>query len=175
MKKARITALLALATLGMVGSAKAQDELSGQQLTITANLGSNGYSCGRASYPIYCYGFPAVATDTTGAIIGTGAGWLDVYTKAYPSPSGFIAWVQSVADLGQSSMTSATYTGDYTNGAQLNISFRGLTNDGDNDTYSGTATFNFRFVKQTGGSGRGGGYPGYVMYLTSYTMTVTYN
>jgi len=27
----------------------------------------------------------------------------------------------------------------------------------------------------TGGSGRGGGYPGYLMYVSGYTMTITYN
>jgi hypothetical protein len=174
--KIAVVFVMALALSLLAAPGHAQDELPGQQLTITAYLGPNGYSCGRASYPIYCYGFPAVATDvTTGTTVGVGAGWLDVYTNAYPSPTGFIAWVQAVADLGQASVKSATYTGDYINGTQLNISFRGLTNDGDNDTYSGTATFNFRFVKQVGGSGRGGGYPGYVMYLTGYTMTVTYN
>jgi len=38
----------------------------------------------------------------------------------------------------------------------LDVTFGGLTNDGDNGTYSGIAYFTFTYVKMSGGSGRGG-------------------
>lgn len=162
----RILALAVLA-LAFVPAIRAQDETPGQQIVFTGTaLPANGYSCGRATYPIYCYGIP---TDTGGSF------WIDVYYNAYPKPTGFILFF-NVADLGQASVTSAVVS---KNGQgqvnKLDVTFTGITNDGDNDTYSGVASFTFTYVKMTGGSGRGGGYPGYVMYVSGYTMTVTYN
>jgi hypothetical protein len=153
--------------IGLAATGYGQDEAPGQQIVYTGvKLPANGYSCGRATYPIYCYGIPA---DDGGTF------WLDVYWNSYPKPTGFISW-QNVADLGQASVTAATITRN-SNGqvSQLDITFNGLTNDGDNDSYSGVATFTFSYVKMTGGSGRGGGYPGWLMYVTGYTMTITYN
>ncbi len=125
---------LALALFTVIPAhAQVPDEALGHQVVFTGTkLPANGYSCGRSTYPLYCYGVP---TDDGGTF------WLDVYYNAYPKPTGF----------------------------------NGLTNDGDNDTYSGTASFTFTYVKMTGGSGRGGGYPGYLMYVSGYTMTIPYN
>lgn len=164
MKRSFALALLALA---MALPSRAQDETPGQQIVYTGTkLPADGYSCGRASYPIYCYNIPA---DDSGTF------WLDVYWNAYPKPSGFISWY-GVADLGQASIVDATITRNAQgNVGRLDISFNGLTNDGDNDTYSGVASFTFTYVKMKTGSGRGGGYPGYVMYVSGYSMTITYN
>jgi hypothetical protein len=80
-----------------------------------------------------------------------------------------------VLDLGQASITTAkTVKNSLGQVTQLDVSFTGLTNDGDNGAYVGTATFQFTYTKMAGGSGRGGGYPGHIMYLAGYTMTITY-
>jgi hypothetical protein len=159
---------LALALFTVIPAhAQLPEESRGDKVTFAGTkLPANGYSCGRATYPIYCYGIPA---DDGGTF------WLDVYWNAYPNPTGFIQF-NNVLDLGQASITSATTLknsmGQVT---QLDVNFGGLTNDGDNGTYSGIATFYFTYTKMVGGSGRGGGYPGYAMSVSSYTMTVTYN
>jgi hypothetical protein len=147
--------------------AQLPEENRGTKVGFTGTkLPANGYSCGRATYPIYCYGIPA---DDGGTF------WLDVYWNAYPNPTGFIQF-NNVLDLGQASITSTTTSrnglGQVT---ELDVNFGGLTNDGDNGTYSGIAKFTFTYVKMSGGSGRGGGYPGYAMYVSLYTMTITYN
>jgi hypothetical protein len=169
MMKLTLAGLALALALFTVTPAHAQqpDETPGQQVQISgANLPIGGYSCGRATYPTYCYGIPA---DVGGTF------WLDVYTNAYPSPTGFIAF-NNVLDLGQASITTAK-TAKNTLGqiTQLDVSFTGLTNDGDSGTYVGTATFHFTYTKMVGGSGRGGGYPGYLMYLAGYTMKITYS
>ena len=142
------------------------DETSGQQSQIVASVPTGGFSCGRASYPIYCTNIPANIGGTF---------WLDVYTNAYPEPKGFILF-SGVADLGQASITGATVTknslGQVTT---LVVTFNGATNDGDNDSYSGSATFAFSYYKMSGGSGRGGGYPGYILILNSGSLAIKYS
>jgi len=169
MMKLKLAALaLALALFTVIPAhAQVPEESQGAKVTFAGTkLPANGYSCGRSTYPLYCYGVP---TDDGGTF------WLDVYYNAYPKPTGFIQFF-NVADLGQASITSATTQKDTLGHiSQLDVAFNGLTNDGDNDTYSGTASFTFTYVKMTGGSGRGGGYPGYLMYVSGYTMTITYN
>jgi len=160
---------LSLFALALAAPSHAQEETPGYQMAFTGTkLPASGYSCGRATYPIYCYGIPA---DDGGTF------WLDVYWNAYPNPTGFIQF-NNVEDLGQASITISP--GGVTKNSlgqvsRLDVTFSGLTNDSDNDTYSGTASFTFTYVKMTSGSGRGGGYPGYVMYVSSYTMTIQYN
>lgn len=165
MKRLLVLAGLLLMFGGTV--AHAQDETPGQTIVFTGTkLPADGYSCGRATYPIYCYGVP---TDDGGSF------WLDVYYNAYPKATGFIYFF-NVADLGQASITSATVQKNALGQvSKLDVTFNGLTNDGDNDTYSGAATFTFTYIKMRSGSGRGGGYPGYLMYVSSYSMAVMYN
>jgi len=142
------------------------DETPGQQSQILASVPTGGYSCGRASYPLNCYGITANIGGTF---------WVDIYTNAYPTPTGFIYFF-GVADLGQATITGATTTknslGQVTN---VVVTFTGNTNDGDNGTYSGTGNFTFTQYKMSGGSGRGGGYPGYIQILTAGSLTITYN
>jgi hypothetical protein len=163
LKRALFLLVLVLA-LGAI-PLKAQDETPGSQSTITASIASGGFSCGRASYPAYCYGVPALG----------GTFWLDVYYNAYPHANGFIAF-NNVADLGYSTVVAASVVKDASGlVTELDVSFAGVTNDGDNGTYSGTGKFVFSYYKMSSGSGRGGGYPGYVQILQSATLTINYN
>ncbi len=162
MRKAAAFALTVLA-LALTPHAHAQDETPGQQSQIAASVPTAGYS--RNSYPLNCSGIPANVGGTF---------WLDAYYNNSPA-TGFILF-NGVADLGQASITSATTTKDSLGHVtQLSVTFQGTTNDGDNGTFAGTGTFNFTFYKTSGGSGRGGGYPGYIMILTSGTVVITYN
>ena len=157
--------VMALALSLFAASGHAQDEAPGSQSVITASVPTGGFSCGRASYPAYCYGVPALG----------GTFWLDVYYNAYPQPNGFIAF-NNVADLGMASVTGATVVKNSLGlVTELDVTFNGTTNDGDSGTYTGTGKFTFSYYKMSSGSGRGGGYPGYVQILTSGTLTITYN
>jgi hypothetical protein len=148
--------VLALALSVIAPKAHAQDETPGQQSQIVASVPPGGYSCGRNSYPLYCYGVPVNVGGTF---------WLDVY---YNTGSGFILF-NSVADLGQGTITSAAATtnslGQVT---QLTVTFGGSTNDGDGGTYTGTGTFTFSYYKC---SSR---YCGYIQVLQSGTISITY-
>jgi hypothetical protein len=152
---------LLLAVLFVAVQAQAQDEVSGQQNVITVAAPTGGYSCGRASYPEYCYGVPAN--------VG-GSFWLDC---SYKAGNGFIVFF-GVADLGQATIDSAMPTYG-TNGGltQLNIKFHGMTNDGDGDTYTGTGRFTFSYYVGHC-SGRGCGNPT-VQLMQSGSLTITYN
>src|SRR5260370_30309676 len=127
--------VLALALSMIVPQAHAQDEIPGTQSTIVASIPFGGYSCGLNSYPLYCYGVPVNVGGTF---------WLDAY---YNTGSGFILF-NSVADLGQGTITSAAATtnslGQVT---RLTVTFGGSTNDGDGGTYTGTRTFTFSYYK----------------------------
>jgi hypothetical protein len=132
-----------------------QDEAPGAKSQITASIPTGGFSCGRASYPLYCYGIPAS--------VG-GSFWLDAYTS---TQQGFIAFNQ-VADLGQATITSSsTSTNNIGLVTQLMVTFRGSTNDGDGGTYIGTGTFTFSYYKTSRGF--------YVQVLQSGTVNITYN
>jgi hypothetical protein len=165
MKRLSAVALI-MAFLAVPMAATPADEIPGQQSQIVASVPIGGYSCGRQSYPTNCYGIPANVGGTF---------WLDAYTNAYPSPTGFIAFF-GVADLDQATITNATTVknslGQVT---QLAVVFKGNTNDGDGGTYSGSAVFTFSYYKMSGGGGRGNGYPGYVQILTNGSLTITYN
>lgn len=162
MMKMRIMAALFLA---LSVPAFAQDETPGQQAQVIASVPVGGYSCGRATYPIYCFGVPANVGGTF---------WLDAYTNSYPAPNGFIEF-SGVLDLGQAKITNAIVTRNALGQvSQLTVAFSGNTVD-DGGTYSGTAYFTFNYVKMRGGSGRGGGYPGYLLLMAGGALTITYN
>ena len=141
------------------------DETPGQLATIVAGVPTGGFSCGRLSYPLYCYGIPASVGGTF---------WLDVSYNPTPPPSGFVSFT-NVADLGQGTITDALFTTDGTTG-QINwmhIFFNGSTNDGDNGTYTGEGYFTFSYYWANGGGGKGNtGY--YVQILQSGTLIITY-
>jgi len=156
---------LALVFFTVAPKVQAQDEVSATLSTITAAVPTGGFSCGRARYPEYCYGVPALG----------GTFWLDVYYNAYPSPNGFIAF-NNVADFGQAIITAASFTLNPKNQiVTLHVVFNGTTNDGDNDAYTGTADFTFSYVYMRGGGGKGGGYPDYVQLMQSGTLTIKYS
>jgi hypothetical protein len=169
MKKAAAIATLALA---LVIPAQAQparpaggDETPAQQSQIIAAVPTGGYLCGRAAADgARCFSVPANIGGTF---------WLDAAPTAY-TPYGFISF-NNVADLGQATITTQTFTSDANHHMlTLHVEFNGMTNDGDNDTYTGTADFTFSYYKMSGGSGRGGGYPGYIQVMQSGTLTINY-
>jgi hypothetical protein len=163
MKKLLVLALLALAFCFALPS-QAQDETPGQQTVITVAVPTGGFSCGRANYPLYCIGVPANVGGTF---------WMDVYYKA-SNPNGFILF-NGVLDLGQASVTAATYTlNSLGQPVTFHVAFQGLTNDGDNDTYTGTGDFTFSYVYHAGGGGRGNS-SYYVQLMQTGTLTITYN
>ncbi len=150
--------VLALALSMIVPQAHAQDEIPGTQSTIIASVPFGGYSCGRNSYPLYCYGVPVNVGGTF---------WLDAY---YNTGSGFILF-NSVADLGQGTITSVTAITKNSLGqvTRLTIAFNGSTNDGDGLTYTGTGTFTFSYYKCAAK------YCGYIQLMQSGSMTITYH
>jgi hypothetical protein len=155
---------LALVFFTVAPKAHAQDEASSNKSTITVAVPTGGFACGRATYPEYCYGVPALG----------GTFWLDVYYTAYPSPNGFIAF-NNVADFGEAIITAATVTSNNLKQiVTLHVEFKGATNDGDNDTYTGTGDFTFSYVYVRSGGGRGN-LSGYVQLMKSGTLTITYN
>src|SRR5258708_34912750 len=152
-----VLALLALAAIFTV-PAHAQDEAPGSQSQIVAAIPAGGFSCGRASYPLYCYGIPANIGRTF---------WLDSYWQA---GNGFIAF-NGVADLGQATITSSQVTSRNASNevTGLTVQFHGSTNAGDGGTYIGSGTFTFSYYHCTSR------YCGDVMVLQSGSMTITYN
>jgi hypothetical protein len=168
MKRTLAGLALALAFFAVAPKAHAQNEDSGSPSTITVAVPTGGFSCGRVSYPEYCYGVPALG----------GTFWLDVYYTS-PSPNGFILF-NNVLDLGQATVTGAKIVRILPGlvGAgqvdTLTVTFNGVSNDGDNGTFTGTATFKFTYIYQRGGGGRGGsGF--YVQMMQTGTLTITYN
>lgn len=155
MRRLLVLAGLLLMFGGMV--AQAQDEAPGQQVQITVPVASGGFSCGRHSYPLYCYGVP---TNVGGTF------WMDIYSV---QQNGFILF-NDVLDLGMGTVTKVTNTAE-----GIQVEFHGFTNDGDNDPYTGIGVFTFSSIKMKTGSGRGGGYPGYILMLRSGSITITYN
>jgi len=154
--KIRLAIVLALAlSLDIIPTLRAQDPGSTQ--TITAAIPANGYSCGRQSYPLYCFGV---------SIDGGSSFWLDSYYNS-ASAEGFIQFY-NVGNLGYAQITG---TAAYKNGlgqvVQETVNFAGDTSD--NVPFTGTATFTFSYVKCTAK------YCGYVTMMQSGSMTITYN
>jgi hypothetical protein len=146
---------------------RSQDN-GGRSLLIPINVGS-GYNCGRASSPLYCYGIPvSIGTGSS----GNGTFWLDTYVTGYKAGTGFVLF-NGVADLGQATITgNAPTTNSSGQVTALVVNFRGSTNDGDGDTYSGT--INFSYYYSSGGGGRGGAGAGWRFICTGGTAKITY-
>jgi hypothetical protein len=159
----RVIPALALTVLVAVSvwAARPQDETPGSQSTITAAVPAGGYSCGRASYPEYCFGVP---TNFGGTF------WLDCYYKGEQNQNvfGFIVF-NNVVDLGQATITQASVVMGPAGPTSLTVTFHGTTNDGDNGNYTGTGTFTFAYYK--GGYGRS---YGWYQTMTRGSMTITY-
>ncbi len=152
------------------GVGHAQDEAPGQVLQFKANVGT-GYNCGRVSSPLYCYGIPVNIGSDAG---GNGTFWLDTYVTGYNAGTGFVLFL-GVADLGEGIVTSNVPT---TNSSgqitKLVVNFHGLTNDGDNGTYTGTMTLTFSYYYSSGGGGRGGAGAGWRFICTGGSVKITY-
>jgi len=159
----------------------AQDEVPGQQLPITLNVGQGGFNCGRDSSPLYCYGIPVAINGQP-----SGTFWIDTYLTGYNAGTGFIVW-NNVADLDEAHVTGdsetyATFTGT-NNGRPVSISapatvvttFSGDTNDGDGGSYSGSMSLNFTYYYSSGGGGRGGAAAGWRLICTGGTISIKYN
>ncbi|MGO9060430.1 MAG: hypothetical protein ACLQU2_24060 [Candidatus Binataceae bacterium] len=167
---------MAIAVLALVvcmlghGVGHAQDEAPGQVLQFKANVGT-GYNCGRVSSPLYCYGIPVNIGSDAG---GNGTFWLDTYVTGYNAGTGFVLFL-GVADLGEGIVTSNVPT---TNSSgqitKLVVNFHGLTNDGDNGTYTGTMTLTFSYYYSSGGGGRGGAGAGWRFICTGGSVKITY-
>ncbi len=142
----------------------------GKSLLIPVNVGS-GYSCGRFTAPLYCYGIP-VSIGTASS--GNGSFWLDTYVTGYNAGTGFVLF-NGVEDLGQATITgnmpTTNSSGQVTT---LVVNFKGLTNDGDGDTYTGTMTLNFSYYYSSGGGGKGGGGAGWRFICTGGNIKITY-
>src|SRR6266851_4076941 len=103
MNRIVIAIVLTVLSLGMLqGITYAQQ--NDYPVQITATIPTNGFSCGHASYPLYCY---VVPTDYAG-----GSFWLDSYYNS-TSAEGFIQF-QNVGNLGYAQITG---TAAYKNGS----------------------------------------------------------
>lgn len=181
MRGSRLAALsLALASCALVQSvcyAQKADEKKGQSLPVETNVGTQGYNCGPASSPLYCYGVPVLVNGQPG-----GSFWLDTYVSGANSGTGFIVW-NNVADLAEANISSnSTVNGTFTsNGLTLvapssvTVNFAGDTNDGDGGSYTGTMTLDFTYYYSSGGGGVGGGGAGWRFICTGGTVSVKYN
>jgi hypothetical protein len=152
------------------------DEKKGQSLPIETNVGSQGYSCGFASSPLYCYGIPVNVNGQPG-----GSFWVDTYLTGANAGTGFIVWT-NVADLAEANISSNSYTnGTFTsNGltitapASMTAIFSGDTNDGDGGSYTGTMTLDFTYYYSSGGGGIGGGGAGWRFTCIGGTISIKY-
>ena len=141
----------------------AQDEAPGQQSLIVASVPTGGFNCGRAGYSEYCYGVPANVGGTF---------WLDCFYNGAPNGSrGFIHF-NSVADLGQATIDSATVVKNSAGlVTKLDITFHGSTDDRNRGTYRGTGAFTFSYYYSPGG-GRSGA--DYRQLMQNGSLTITY-
>jgi len=163
--------------LGMCALSYAVCQDVDQPFTIQTNVGS-GYSCGRVSSPLYCYGVPVTING-----VPSGTFWLDTYVVGSNAGSGFVYWY-GVSDLAEATVTgnTPTYGTVTSNGhtatnaiTSLRVSFRGGTNDGDNGSYSGTMTLTFTYYYSSGGGGRGGAGAGWRFICMGGSADITYN
>jgi hypothetical protein len=144
---------LALVFFTVAPMAHAQDETLGQQLLFAGTLGA-GSLCG--SYPMSCTG----ATNIGGTF------WIDIQPTIGSTGALFL---NGVADFGTAIATVTqvglpsikTNAGTY---SSITVTFKGTTTEGD-DTYAGTATFNFTWYL----------YKVWRARLTGVTFAVKYN
>ena len=169
MRIARVAMALGLCALSQV-VCRSQDN-DGHSLLIPINVGS-GYNCGRYTTPLYCYGIPvSIGTGSS----GNGTFWLDTYVTGYNAGTGFVLF-NGVADLGQGTITSNIPTTNSSGQVtKLVVDFKGLTNDGDGGTYSGTMTLAFSYYYSSGGGGRGGAGSGWRFICTGGSIEITYH
>jgi len=133
--------------------AHAQDET----LQFAANVGT-GAPCG--AFPMSC----------TGPTNSGGTFWIDIQPTFGSTGALFL---NGVADLGTSLATVTEVDGPYVYNNKpilgtyktIKVSFTGTTTDGENSTYTGTATFNFTWYL----------YKVWRPRLTSATFTVNNN
>jgi hypothetical protein len=150
---------------------RAQDEPAGQLLKIQTNVGT-GYNCGRASSPLYCYGIPVNMGSASG---GNGTLWLDTYVTGAEAGTGFVQF-NGVADLGEGHVTSNVPTTNSSGQVtKLVVNFNGVTNDGDNGTYTGSMTLTFTYYYSSGGGGRGGAGAGWRFICTGGNLQIAYH
>lgn len=124
--------VLALVFFTVAPKAHAQDETLGQVLDFAASIGT-GAPCG--SYPMTCTG----PTNIGGTF------WIDIQPTIGSTGALFL---NGVADLGTSLATVTEVGAPYTTKnagtySSIKVTFTGTTSDGDNRTYTGTATFHF--------------------------------
>jgi len=114
-------------------SAGAQDETSGQIVTITAAVSAGGFNCHGDAY--HCYGVPYTSNSNPQM---QGLFWSDFFAQ-----HGFIISLGGSWDLGQVVIDS-TKEADDSSGhlTGLSFTFHGTTTD-DNGTYQGTGNFIF--------------------------------
>jgi hypothetical protein len=159
MKKATIALALLFALVTLWGMpAMAQDEVPGSQSTITMSVPTS--ACGRASYPVYCYGVP---TSVGGTL------WIDIYPEGYNHDHKTFGGVyfNGVADLAFQSFASNVQTTLNSDGliSTLTATLTGKTSD-DGGSYSASIACTFSYYKSSGQ---------WYQTLTGYTQTVTYN
>jgi hypothetical protein len=168
--KKKLILLFAIA-IAVALPAKAQDEAPGSQQVITAAVPPGGFDCGRAlTQSVFCSNIPINVGGTCTIHITTAA--LD---PRVVTPYGTLN-CYGVSDIGVANVTGGSVT--YNSLKQVTsatFTLTGTTNDGDNDSFKITLTVAMTYTKQSGGSGRGGGYPGYNGWLQSATLTITYN
>lgn len=140
-------------------SARAQD--APLAITIDSST-SSPHSCGRVSYPLYCYGIPISVNNKPGTL------WLDVYYNTnsgfalfnVENPDGTYAFL-STANITGVKLTFGTVTYGTHTSLQITSTKVGLTftgdPDGDADKDSSTAVLTQHFAYSYGCSG-GRGY-----------------
>lgn len=148
---------------------RSQDEAPGHTVHIKASIPTGGFNCGRASWPLYCYGIPLSVGGTA---------WLyDRYSGVpglYGNGSGFILF-NGVLDLGEATITAAVPTFKNNFLTAISVTFNGTTNDGDGGAYHGVGVFTFSYVYHQSGGGRGGGSAGYYQIMQSGNLNIIYN
>ena len=128
-------------------------------LAITINSStSSPHSCGRVSYPLYCYGIPISVNGTAGTV------WLDAYYQSnsgfglfnVQNPDGTYAFLSTANITGVtpvfSTVTFGTHTSMQITSIQVALSFIGDP-DGDGDDDSSTAVMSLKFTYSYGCSG----------------------
>jgi hypothetical protein len=133
-------------------------------LAITINSSaSSPHSCGRVSYPLYCYGIPISVNGTPGTM------WLDAYYQTntgfalfnVQNPAGTYVFLSTAnitgVNLTYGAVTYGTHTSLQIISAQVGLTFIGDPDgDGDNDSSTAVMTLNFAYSYGCS-SGRGGG------------------
>jgi hypothetical protein len=131
-------------------------------LAITINSStSSPHSCGRVSYPLYCYGIPISVNGTAGTV------WLDAYYQAnsgfalfnVQNPDGTYAFLSTANITGVttvlSTVTFGTHTSMQITSIKVGLSFIGdPDSDGDDDSSTAVMTLNFTYSYGCSG-GRG--------------------